>query len=130
MISEVILSEIMSKDIVSINEETPLNDFKEIFKRRGIHHLIVENSNNDFLGIISSEDAARSQSIMVVDKILAKHIMTENPISLKTNSTLQEAVKLFLKNRWRALPILEDGKLKGIVTPYDIIFYVFVEEDS
>jgi len=127
--TETILSEIMTTDLVTIDENAPISEIKDMFKRRGFHHLIVENKNNEVVGIISSEDVSRSQSMHVIEKLTAKNIMSEKPVCLNTDSTLQEAVKFFLKNRWRAIPILQNGKLKGIVTPYDIIFYVFVEEN-
>lgn len=47
-------------------------------------------------------------------------IMTKNPISLTTKHTLADIEQLFKHHRIHHLPVVEDKKLLGLVTTYDL----------
>jgi acetoin utilization protein AcuB len=49
-----------------------------------------------------------------------KDIMTENPITVETNTPIKDAHRLMVKHKIRKLPVLKRGKLVGILT-YDMI---------
>jgi len=116
------VKEIMSTDLITVGEDEPLTNFENKFKSRRIHHILVENIQGELVGIISSEDAAKSKSWLVKDKVKAFHLMTEYPITIHEDTQLKEVRSHFLINRYRALPVKNEiGDLVGIVTPYDLI---------
>lgn len=47
-------------------------------------------------------------------------IMTKNPISLSPKHTIADVESLFKHHRIHHLPVVEDGKLIGLVTTYDL----------
>ncbi len=49
-----------------------------------------------------------------------KHYLTKNPINLDANATIQEAARIFIKNKIHGAPVKENGIIKGIVTFMDI----------
>lgn len=116
------VKDIMSSEIITVDVNAQLNEFKPYFSRRNIHHLIVTDKNDDMVGIISSLDVAKSSNYMVDDKLRAKHIMTGMPLSVSQNAKLDFVLDVFLDNLYRALPVIDDdAKLVGIITPYDIL---------
>lgn len=113
---------IMSEEIISVLESEPITKFENYFKKRNIHHVLVENEEGNLIGIISSEDVAKSKSWIVKDKIVASDIMTKNPITIKETTILEDAKSIFIENRYRALPVLNEfNKIVGIITPYDFM---------
>lgn len=52
--------------------------------------------------------------------MLVKNWMSSNVISLDVTDTLRKAKNLLVENRIRSLPVLEDGKLVGIVSDRDL----------
>jgi len=123
--AKTLVKDIMSKDLVCVQENDPVAEFENHFKKRSIHHVIVENSDGNLVGIISSEDMARSKTWLVEDKLKAAHIMAMHPITIKESAPLHLARAHFLENRYRALPVVnESNNLTGIVTPFDILAYV------
>jgi len=51
--------------------------------------------------------------------------MTQNPEVISENQTVDEALEIFLKNKYRALPVMDqEDKLVGIITPYDILNHI------
>ncbi len=117
------VSELMSKDVISVNESMPLTDFIKTFDRRLIHHILVENELGQLVGIISQTDLDKNRSFYLEEKLLASHLMTENPVTVSSSTTLNEAAEILRTNRFRALPVLEKGELVGIITPYDFLSF-------
>ncbi|MEM7828334.1 MAG: CBS domain-containing protein, partial [Candidatus Aenigmatarchaeota archaeon] len=61
-----------------------------------------------------------------LDRVKIKEIMTKQVITVTPNHTIEEAAKLMYEWRIGGLPVLEDGKLVGIITESDI-FKIFLE---
>jgi CBS domain-containing protein len=57
----------------------------------------------------------------------AGDLMTKNPDTIGPNTTIHEVAKKFAVNRYHALPVVEDGALKGIITSNDLIKYILNE---
>ncbi|MEL6926657.1 MAG: CBS domain-containing protein [Bacteroidota bacterium] len=117
------VSKIMTTELITVAETDTLERIKPLIKRRSVHHLPVEDEDGQLLGIISSEDFARSNYYPIPeDKLLARHIMTVSVESVNHRSTIGEVLEKFLTNRYRALPVLDDDQiLVGIVTPFDLM---------
>jgi acetoin utilization protein AcuB len=55
-----------------------------------------------------------------VNRLLVAHWMTSHPITITPEDRLPQAVELMQQHRFRSLPVVDDGKLVGIVTDRDI----------
>jgi CBS-domain-containing membrane protein len=117
------IGKIMTTDLVTIKDDTPVNKIKGMFNQRSIHHILVENNVGELMGIISPIDMGRTAHFsMPEDQLVAKHVMTASPESISPSMPIKEVVDYFLDNRFRAIPIVNKDKvLIGIVTPYDIM---------
>ena len=83
----------------------------------------MEDANRQLLGVISTEDFLRTAHFPVKEEqLLARHIMTATPTTIKKNAPIHQAIELFLDSYFRCLPVLDHkGKLAGIITPYDVL---------
>lgn len=116
------LKEIMTTNLITVQETDALESFENYCKNRSVHHILVLDDYKKLKGIISSQDIAKSQSWITKDKLIAAHIMTENPITIHQDAPISVVVAHFLENRYRAIPVTnDDGELAGIITPYDLL---------
>lgn len=53
--------------------------------------------------------------------MIIREIMTEEPITVETNSTLYEVAKLMEENDVGCIPVIEDDRVVGMLTDRDII---------
>lgn len=118
--------QIATTKVVSVLAKTPAEDIREMFKLNNFHHIPVVDAGGILKGIISSADLVKAEKLLTLSplenrKFTAEIIMTAYPFFLNPDDTILEAIELFLKNRFHALPILENGILKGIVTTHDIL---------
>lgn len=90
---------------------------------RGIGAMLVCEPGGDLLGIISERDVVRSlatNGAPTLDMTVSE-LMTRNLTTATERTTVPEAMELMTRGRFRHLPILEDGRVTGIVSIGDIV---------
>lgn len=123
MNTDINVKDFMSKDLFVISEETKVLEFSKSLEPRKVHHVLVENGQKELVGVISNVDINRNNLFLYEEGLLAKHIMTEELITLTEDAILKDALKIFLENYVRSIPIMSvDNQVTGIVTPYDIMY--------
>jgi CBS domain-containing protein len=137
------ISALMTTDLVQVSSDDTVDVVAEIFGEARLHHILVYNRNQEFCGIVSRTDfdkMSMGMSMLNVQKraeyndalyrsLRVLDVMTPQPVCLSPSDTLADAAAIFLENQFRALPITKEGKLVGILTPYDLIKYC-LESDS
>ena len=120
----------MTRDLITITRNTLLHDACRLMKESGIRHLPVLEGGK-LAGLVtrgdlreaSASDAA-SLSIFEQNYLLAQltvgEIMTRNPITVIPSVPIGHAVQVMLDHKISCLPVLDHGKLVGIITESDI----------
>jgi len=124
------IASIMTRDVVCVSPHQKILDIKHIYEKKDFHHHIPVTKDGDLVGIISLVDfmyrikgAGLDDSDSVYTTLNAGDIMTSSPVTLVPESTIEEAADIFAQGRYRALPIVENKAIVGIVTTADIIHY-------
>jgi len=75
-------------------------------------------------GIFTERDLLRCH-ILFPDKnikeIPVKNVMTSKLIVVETNDTIEDAMKMMIKAKIRHLPVIADGKIKGVLSLEDLV---------
>ena len=126
------ISSIMSKNLITVLEKDRLSRVSNIFKKYKIHHIPVVQEYR-IVGIISREDLylfmkgiGREHTEKVINEIRLDNykveaIMTRGLAKVEPTDKIEVALDIFCKNIFRALPVVEDEKLVGIITTFDIL---------
>ena len=110
------VSEIMNMPIVA---EVPgsRNDAINKMVKNGITGLpVVRASDGTLVGIVSRRDVFRKFDQDQLSLIMKKDIMTIEP-----EASVEDAAEIFVKYRIHRLPVVDAGKLVGIITPTDLL---------
>jgi acetoin utilization protein AcuB len=84
------------------------------------HFRRVPVVQDDILvGILTDRDIRRH--VGVEERTRVQAAMTETPLTVSPSTTVEEATQLMLKHQIGGLPVLESGKLVGIITTSDIL---------
>ena len=135
-----LIKEIMSTELITLSPYETLSTAKELFDKNNIHHIPVIHKE-ELVGIMSYTDIERSKQgkTLFIDHNIDKHndvilkatlvcmVMTDVVETIDSNESIFKAYKIFKQNRFRSLPVFEDGKLKGIITPMDFLDYLFIQ---
>jgi acetoin utilization protein AcuB len=126
----------MSKDLVTIDEDTSIMKASKVMKQNEIQHLPVLRKGR-MVGIVSDRDLKEAtpskattldihEMYYLLDKIVVKSLMSKNPFTIAPEETVEKAAAVMLKQDISALPVVDSkGGLAGIITRGDI-FRAFV----
>lgn len=124
----------MQKNPVTIGPEASFYEARAIVRDKGIRHLPVVDKDGELVGIVTDADireAAPSDASdltvhelqYLLGKIKVSSIMTPKGklVTITPDITIEEAVQLMHDNKIGCLPVMEGGRLAGILTATDIM---------
>ncbi|MEI6564846.1 MAG: CBS domain-containing protein [bacterium] len=106
----------------TISAEASVYEALAIMADREIGALVVVNGAG-VLGVISERDYARKIELRgrISKTTAVKDIMTPLPIVVRSSQTTQECMAMMTEKRIRHLPVIDNGKLVGIISIGDIV---------
>jgi len=118
------LNQIITKKVVSVSRDTSLLDAREILLRYKLKRLLVLDSKNRPIGIITEKDIAKtvySLGDKSIKSVVVGGFMSKNLITVKKNSSIYDCAKLMKRHKISSIIVLnDDGTLAGLVTKTDL----------
>jgi len=125
------IRDLMSTNVVAVDENTSIHDAKRIMDAHKIRRLPVMRKDK-LVGLVTkhmlleaSPSPATSLSIHELHYLLAKmtvkDIMVKKPYTISPDMPPEEALQLGQEMGYGAFPVMEGGRLVGMVTESDIV---------
>jgi acetoin utilization protein AcuB len=123
---------VMRTELITVHPDMPLSKAKDLIAEKQINHLLVVNDTGELTGILSDRDikqswasSATTLSVHELNYLLSKltvgMVMAKKIISIPPNTTIERAALIMQQNRINALPVIDKGKLAGIITTFDVM---------
>lgn len=123
------LEKFMTKEVFVVNENDLVDLVAKIMEWKNIHHIPVVNNNNKVIGIITNTNIEKTCTNK--DKLLiAKDIMVKNITTVNSDTSIEDANNIMIKNKIGCLPILELGELIGILTKKDLEKLLVISKEN
>ena len=108
---------------LSVKPSTKMADVIKLLAEKRIGAVLVIDEAGEMTGILSERDIVRTlaQHAGATLELTAEQLMTRSPKFAHPNSTVAEAMEIMTNGRFRHLPIMEDGKLVGLVSIGDVV---------
>ncbi len=131
-----LIKDYMSSDVITVTPEDNVGKAFDLMREHSIRRLPVMK-NDRLVGIVSKQDLMRvspspSTSLSVWEinylypRLKIKEAMSEDVLTTSPDTALGQAALTLQENAISTLPVMEDGKLVGIITESDI-FKAFVD---
>ncbi|CAM1347167.1 MULTISPECIES: CBS domain-containing protein [Tenacibaculum] len=126
---------IMTKNVITLNLSDDLMMAEKLFKENDIRHIPVV-SGKSIVGMLSYTDLLRISFADAIDEdesdvdtvvynmFTIEQVMAKNLVTVSPSNTIKEVAEILSKKEFHALPVIEEGELKGIVTTTDLIYYL------
>lgn len=136
MKNQALVSDIMTREVVTVDAGSKLREAEKLMKQKHIRHMPVVRGNR-LIGIISLNDLLRlsfvdaygyeeeeSVDTALYEMLSVEQVMTGRPKIIQSSQSVTEVAEIFVKENYHALPVLEGEALAGIVTTTDVIRYM------
>lgn len=139
--------DIMKRDLLTISPDTHVTEAAKLLLEKHINGLLVVDEDGRLVGILCQSDLVAQQMRMPMPSVfnlldgwipigspasLEKEVrkiaaikvaeaMTTNPITVNPETSLEEIATLMVSKSFHTLPVLEQGKLVGIIGKEDVL---------
>ena len=116
--------DIMSKRLITVKPDAMVMDVVNLLSQHKITGVPVVGDSGELLGIVSEKDTFKlilnggfNQALAgTVDRIMSKEVTTVKP-----NDDVFMIANLFYKNNYRRVPVVDNGKVVGLISRRDIL---------
>jgi acetoin utilization protein AcuB len=126
--------ELMTEGIATIDETMSCHDAVERMMRRRVRHLAVLDGQGHLRGVVTDRDLRHhlfdpriltQVGTVSVESLLkaapVSHLMSAPAVTIDADEPLEAATRLMLQRKIGSLPVLERGRLVGILTETDVL---------
>jgi len=125
------LSEIMNRDLITVDKQASLRRARRILDQHRIRHLLVVDDKR-LVGIVTDRDlrqaAPSSKSPLTIserqefmDELKVLEVMSRKLITASPTTTIREAARVMVREKIGCLPVVDGNQLVGIVTQADLL---------
>ena len=127
-----LVRELMTGALVTARPDMPVLDARHLMIEKRIRHILVTDDRDQLLGIVTDHDIrlnlpsqATSLSVWEMKHLLTGltlgEVMTASVITVGPDRAARDATQLMLDHRIGALPVVDAGRMIGIVTETDLL---------
>src|SRR6516164_4885580 len=112
---------VRNQDPVTLRPDATVREACQCMRDRRVGAILVTEADQRLLGIFTGRDAVHR---VLADGMSAARtklaaVMTRDPDTMPPNKTAIDALRLMEDGRYRHVPIVDDGKVVGIVSRFD-----------
>ena len=117
------IENVMVVDVITVEAEATVREAVELMNRNEIGCLVVVDEEEKPVGIITERDLLKRVLAKRKDPIRSKvrDIMSKPLVTGTPHMDIEAAVRLMFKHKIKKLPVVENGRLVGLVTLTDLV---------
>jgi len=135
--------DVMTAPVVTIGPDASFNEIMAVMLRRHVSGLPVVDGRGTLVGIVTEADLFRKEAVpgtrprllkvtadllagdrrvrLRAERMTARAIMTPFPMTARPDEDIDRLAQHMLEYRIKRLPIVDGGRVVGIVTPHDLL---------
>ena len=124
MSSAHLAKDFMARELVTASPEMEAYEAILLLLKHQISGMPVVDEDGKLVGILSERDCLKTlvnAQYYELPTALVKDLMSTEPVTVNASASILEIADLFLGNKFRRLPVLEDGQLVGQISRRDVL---------
>ncbi len=126
------VAQIMTREVVTAGEEMKLSHAAQLMREKGHGYLPVVDNDGRLTGLFSHRHLANAEPSAITtlsvgevnyltSKVTIGELMERAPATCTPETLVEAAGSLIRENKVGCLPVIEDGKVVGVVSESDIL---------
>jgi acetoin utilization protein AcuB len=136
MEAKMFVGERMSRPVISVSPDSPINDVLAMFRKEHIRRAPVIKDGK-LVGMVTETDLLNASPSPVttlsmwemnylISKVKIKDVMSKKVITVDSDTPIEEAARIMADKKIGGVPVVHMGKVIGIITETDL-FKIFLE---
>jgi len=120
----------MSKEVISVDASEAMKDANQLLREHKIRMLPVMDKGK-LVGVVTDRDLKRASAsdanaldvyelLYLLSKIRVREIMTQDPVTVPPDFTVEETAEILLKHKISGVPVVDSDAVVGVITQSDI----------
>ena len=120
------------RNVITIQGSSSLLDVARMLSVNKIGVIVVSDDGTSVDGIVSERDIVKAIANSGAEVLLrsVSKFMTQNVITCQDSDTIENLMEKMTKGRFRHLPVVNDGKLDGVISIGDVVKMRIAEAQS
>lgn len=109
--------------VYSVAESATLKECAELLEKRKVGAMVILNEAGSLIGVISERDIVRNIAKSGAASLSGRvgEVMTRQVVTARPRDTVESAMSRMTDRRIRHLPVVEGGRLVGVVSIGDLV---------
>jgi CBS-domain-containing membrane protein len=124
--------DVMSRDVHTVKRNEQLAIADALMKQERVRHLPVLDEDGEVCAVVSQRDLFRGALLRALgygsraEELMLRHVVVKEAMSAEIQTTapdtlVADAARLMIERKIGCLPVIESGRLVGIVTETDFV---------
>ena len=133
--------DLMTAEVLVVGPDDSVTKLRDLMADKHIRHIPVVVDEDDLIGVVSDRDLLSralgsdtdlplSLQAELLDADKVRDIMTWDVETVDVDEDVTIAAQVMLENKYGCLPVLEEGRLAGILTEADFVRFVAISAES
>jgi CBS domain-containing protein len=122
--------DVMNRMVITVRPHMAADAAAALLVARGVTSAPVVTAEGMLRGIVSEADLLRARPMIDIlqattePTLTAADVMTPRPVTVRPTDELADVAAVLLDRGIRAVPVVEDQRLVGIISRHDILSYI------
>ncbi|ELK45021.1 CBS domain-containing protein [Halobacillus sp. ACCC02827] len=115
------VKDIMTSDVVVCHTNDQLSQAASMMKERNVGAIPICDEQGNLMGMVTDRDLAiRGYAAKQPDSTPIQQVMSDHMYNCSPDTSLEEASRIMAQHQIRRLPVVENGKLVGMLSLGDL----------
>jgi len=115
------VKDLMIPDPITVSPKFSISDAIEVMKNNAIRHLPVVTKGNILKGFVTLSRLRQGLMPSMLEDVTFSDLIVKKPITVHPEDDVEIAAQLIYKYKIGGMPVVDEGRLVGIITESDIL---------
>ncbi len=122
--------DVMNEDFLTISTDKTVEEAIRLLVDNHLSGIPAVDEDDRLVGIVSELNLLETLYSPEIREMLVRDVMTKDVLTVAPNTVLSDATGLMVVHRIRRLPVVDDGKIVGVVARRDLLRYTMEAGDE